>query len=291
MAQYLIGNIKGPKGEDGISPRATVTQVEGGAVISITDATGTTSAEIRNGIDGSGEPIDLSNYATHDEVEAVEDKIRGYNYTPKSYVDSLVENIDIGVKTVNGKSGDVLISIPDVSEFATDAELAAVQNSIPNATSQLINDSNFVSTTDLENYATTSALEEGLAAKQDTLTAGANITIENNVISSTASGGATYTAGAGIDITDDEISVDNTVALKTDIPDVSDFVEASDLATVATSGDYDDLTNKPDLSGFATTFDLTSGLAAKQDTLTAGTGIDITNNVISTTGGSGSSYT
>lgn len=50
-------------------------------------------------------------------------------------------------------------------------------------------------------------------------------------------GGAEYTAGDGIDITEDVISVDTeTVALK------------SDLATVATTGDYDDLTDKPDLS-------------------------------------------
>lgn len=56
-----------------------------------------------------------------------------------------------------------------------------------------------------------------LGHKQDTLTAGTNITIdENNVISAT--GGSTYTAGDGIDITNNEISVDNTVALKTDLP-------------------------------------------------------------------------
>ena len=99
-----------------------------------------------------------------------------------------------------------------------------------------------------------------------------------------ASGGSTYTAGTGIDITNDVISIDNTVALKTDIPTVPTNVSAftndagyitgitsSDvttalgytpgtsnfsgayadltgkptLATVATTGDYDDLTNKP----------------------------------------------
>ena len=91
-------------------------------------------------------------------------------------------------------------------------------------------------------------------------------------------GGGSYTAGDGIDITNDVISIDNTVALKTDIPsltgyatetwvtnqgylvqsDLSDYItstdlsaellnyaELSDLATVATSGDYNDLLNKP----------------------------------------------
>ena len=45
--------------------------------------------------------------------------------------------------------------------------------------------------------------------------------------------GTSYTAGTGIDITNDTISIDNTV------------VTTSDLSTVATSGSYNDLTNKP----------------------------------------------
>ena len=52
-----------------------------------------------------------------------------------------------------------------------------------------------------------------LGYKQDTLTAGTNITIdENNVISATG-GGSSYTAGTGINISNNEISVDtNTIA-------------------------------------------------------------------------------
>ena len=41
--------------------------------------------------------------------------------------------------------------------------------------------------------------------------------------------GPTYSAGDGIDITNNTISVDNTVALKTDIPDVSNFVTETEL--------------------------------------------------------------
>ena len=68
-------------------------------------------------------------------------------------------------------------------------------------------------------------------------------------------GGGSYTAGDGIDITNDVISIDDTVALKTDLSDyvtstalateLLDYAELSDLATVATSGDYNDLLNKP----------------------------------------------
>lgn len=71
-------------------------------------------------------------------------------------------------------------------------------------------------------------------------------------------------------------------------------VQPGDLAAVATSGSYNDLSNKPDLSGFATKSEVTSGLASKQDTLIAGDNITIEDNVISATGGGGgggSSYT
>lgn len=65
--------------------------------------------------------------------------------------------------------------------------------------------------------------------------------------------GGDYTAGNGIDITENVISVDNTVALKEDIitsyDDLSDKPDLSvyELKTDAFSGDYDDLTNKPTL--------------------------------------------
>lgn len=71
-------------------------------------------------------------------------------------------------------------------------------------------------------------------------------------------GGASYTAGNGIDITNNEISIDDTVVAEvSDIPTKtsdltndgadgsSTYVEADDLATVATSGSYTDLTNQP----------------------------------------------
>lgn len=78
-------------------------------------------------------------------------------------------------------------------------------------------------------------------------------------------GGGDYTAGEGIDITGDVISIDEeVVAKKTDIPDVSDFVTDTDLNTAladyelkseAFSGSYDDLTDKPTLATVATTGD------------------------------------
>lgn len=46
-------------------------------------------------------------------------------------------------------------------------------------------------------------------------------------------GGTTYTAGTGIDITNDTISVDNTVAMKTDIPDTTYMVTTNTAQTIS----------------------------------------------------------
>lgn len=92
---------------------------------------------------------------------------------------------------------------------------------------------------DLSVYAT----QTDLAGKQDTLTAGNNITITNNVISATAAP-----------------------------QEQADWTQADSSAV-----DY--IKHKPDLSQYATQQDL----SGKQDTLTAGQNITITNNVISAT--------
>ena len=114
------------------------------------------------------------------------------------------------VTTVNNKTGTVVLDAEDVGALPDDTV-------IPTKVSDLTNDSNFVSS------ATLNSLLQG---KQDTLTAGTNITISNNVIS--ASGGF---SGDYDDLTNK--------------PDLSVYAESADLATVATTGDYDDLTNKP----------------------------------------------
>lgn len=147
-----------------------------------------------------------------------------------------------------------------------------------------------------------------LDGKQNVLTAGDNITISNDVISATDT---TYTAGTGLTLTGTEFAVDTTViAEKSDLPTktsdltndgadgTSTYVEADELAAVATSGDYTDLINTPTIptvndatltitQGGTTlgTFTANSNTDATIDIVaasyTAGTGIDITNSVIS----------
>ena len=145
----------------------------------------------------------------------------------------------------------------------------------------------------LDNYVTSTQLNTGLAGKQDVLTAGsnitisngtisaadttytagANITIENGVISAT-DGDTRYSAGNGIDIdVNNEISVDTTVvATQADLAGKQDVisdlatirsgasagataVQPGDLATVATTGAYSDLSGKPTIPVVDQTYD------------------------------------
>lgn len=81
-----------------------------------------------------------------------------------------------------------------------------------------------------------------LGLDYDNTTLGLNADNELTVIG----GGTTYTAGTGIDITSDVIAVDFTeVATATQGSKADTAVQPGDLATVATTGDYTDLLNKP----------------------------------------------
>lgn len=129
---------------------------------------------------------------------------------------------------------------------------------------------------------------------QEKLTAGENISISNNTISATDT---TYTAGDGLDLTGTEFSVDDTIARTSDLPtvnnatltiqkngvDVTTFTANS--ATDATANilvptDNAQLANG---AGYQTASDVQTAISGKQDTLTAGSNIQINNNTISAT--------
>ncbi|MCQ2087780.1 MAG: hypothetical protein MJZ37_06945 [Bacilli bacterium] len=113
------------------------------------------------------------------------------------------------------------------------------------------------------------AVESVADSKQDKLTAGSNIKIENNTISVTGEMGKIYTGVGSINVdnTKNEISIDD-----------SGYAKSSDLA-----GKQDKLTDAQ-LSAI-------SSVSGKQDKLTAGTNIGINGNVISVTGELGKTYT
>ena len=91
------------------------------------------------------------------------------------------------VNSVNGYTGDVVLT-----------------------TSDLENTSDYQTGTEVE-----SAISTAIAGKQDTLTAGNNITISNNTISATDT---TYSAGTGLTLDGTQFNVDtNTIATQTDL--------------------------------------------------------------------------
>ncbi len=75
---------------------------------------------------------------------------------------------------------------------------------VPTKTSDLSNDSDYQTATEVQ-----SAITTAIAGKQNQLTAGSNVTIENNVISATDT---TYTGGTGISIQNGVISLSLTSA-------------------------------------------------------------------------------
>lgn len=129
---------------------------------------------------------------------------------------------------------------------------------------------------------------------QPKLTAGNNISISGNLISATDT---TYTAGTGLDLTGTEFSVDNTVALKTDLPTVNNAIftiqkNGSDIAAFTANSAVDVTanitvpTNNNELTngaGYQTAADVASAISGKQDILTPGSNIQISNNTISAT--------
>jgi hypothetical protein len=173
--------------------------------------------------------------------------------------------------------------LPDLTDYVTESELQ----------------------TTLSDYATDTELSNGLATKQDVLTAGSNITISGSTISATDT---TYSAGTGLNLSGTEFSVDSTVvAMKSDLPDLTDYVTDTELQTILqgyqealTAGSNISISNGV-ISATDTTYSAGSGLSlngttfsvdtstiatksdlsGKQDTLTAGDGIDITSNVVS----------
>lgn len=95
-------------------------------------------------------------------------------------------------------------------------------------------------------FATQTALSTGLSGKQDTLVSGTNIKTVNNQ-SLLGSGDLTVTASAAWG------SITGTLSAQTDLQNALNAkANNADLATVATSGDYADLSGTPDLSNYVT---------------------------------------
>ena len=118
------------------------------------------------------------------------------------------------VNSINGQIGDVILTTSDLentSNYQTGEEVGI-------------------------------AIDNAISGKQDTLTAGNNISISNNVISATDT---TYTAGEGLNLSETEFSVDTTVIAT--LQDVSDEATLRENADTALQGQIDALTVSSDV--------------------------------------------
>ena len=141
---------------------------------------------------------------------------------------------------------------------------------------------------------TQSAITSAVSTKQDTLVSGTNIkTINNESILGSGNidiqgGGSSYTAGDGIDITNDVISVTG----KVDTTTYNTYTAATDTA-LASKADTATTYTKTEVDNA-----ITAATSTKQDTLVSGTNIKTINNEsilgsgnIDIQGGGGSTYT
>ena len=142
-----------------------------------------------------------------------------------------------GLEEALGSKQNVLTAGENI-EISEEGEISAVDTTYTAGENVSISEENVISATDT------------------TYTAGTNVSIDNGVISAVDT---TYTAGTGIDITNGVISNTQTSAEwgnvtgnlndQTDLKNALDAkANSSDLATVATSGSYADLSNKPTIA-------------------------------------------
>lgn len=300
--------LTGEAGEDGVSPIAYVTQLSDGATIHIEDAQNTTDATVYNGTDGADgfSPIATVTQNTGSATISITDKNGTTTATVYDGSDAPAPND--GTLTIQ-KNGTT------VQTFTANQSTNATANiTVPTATSELTNDSGYI--TDFElvemSYGESNAWAKFIAAYQGhkivycrassnsnpatgSQTRKAFMAYVNNgdnptsvefqyyrsvsshsdsqqgdqvfVYTLTNSNGGTWSVTtrnnftkivAGTNMTSSYSS--GTLTLNATQPTVptktsdltndgsdgtSTYVEADDLATVATTGSYNDLTNKP----------------------------------------------
>lgn len=223
-----------------------------------------------------------NDYTMTYEVRPYVTEVEKHNWSAKQ--DALVSGTNI--KTINNQSilGEGNIEIQggageqqqaDWNQKDTTA-VDYIKNK-PTNVSAFANDAGYLTQhQSLNNYYTKSEVDAELADKQDTLTAGANITIENNVISST--GGTQVQA----DWNQTDVTAVDYIKNKPAIPDTSEFItkdeyNPKELATAKALTQLNetkaDKTELPDVSTIATKTELN----AKQDALVSGTNIKTIN--------------
>lgn len=274
----------GEDGTDGVSPVVTTQQTSTGSTITITDAVGTHTATLSNGrdgtdgVDGISSEVSVKTNTETEYVLTITDKNGSFdtpnlkgkdseggivNETDPIYLSekstlALKTEIPTKVSDLNNDSGYITSytetdpTVPNHVKNITQANINSWNNKsdFSGSYDDLTNKPTIPST---EGLVTTQQLTQGLAAKQDVLTAGSNITIENGVISSTASGGgglaelpvATASTLGGIKVGEGlEITEDGVLNALASLGKVTVLYNGDKLSTKGQTGTLnDDITN------------------------------------------------
>lgn len=253
----------GAPGADGFSPIATVTKSGDTATISITDANGTTTATVTDGADGAaGQAATIAVGSTSTLPEGSSATVTNSGTSSAAVFDFGIPKGDKGDTGATGPANT--LSIGTVVSGAT-AD-ATITGTAPNQTLNLVlpkgdpgtpaNVVNSYSTSTTDAYSA-SYVNGVIPTVND-----ATLTIQKN-----GTDVGTFTANASSNVTANITVPTQTSDITNNGSDgTSTYVEADDLATVATSGDYGDLLNKPTIP---TVNDAT--LTIEQNGVTAGT--------------------
>lgn len=151
---------KGTDGTNGVSPTVTITEIDGGHTITITDADGTQSFNVLNGADGysPSAKVEKENgvvtITITDKTGTTTAEIKENAGAGGAGEENVIEEIKVnGVALTpdENKSVDITVPTVDVDKDYVDTELAKKANiaDIPTNVSELQNDSNYQTDTDV----------------------------------------------------------------------------------------------------------------------------------------------
>ena len=221
----------------GVASGQSVAPFDGSAnlTINITDVEGTLTTEQITKLDG----IDTNaNYYVH----------------PENHPASMITGL---ANVATSGSYIDLSNKPDLSQYITTTSLNQVLQNY--TTDQELTDT-------LANYVTTTTYNEGISnlnsSIQEVKTSVTDLTenIEQNYVTNTSLGNTLNNYVTSDDLADGSVTVSLDYDELQNKPDLSIYAKTEDLATVATTGAYADLTGTPDLSNYVTNTNLTSTL-------------------------------